>query len=172
VDGLDYGTQRSEMFSAEVFRRHYLPYYDAINGWIHRNTSWKTWKHTCGSVPRFIPLLIESGLDALNPVQTSARGMSPGELKGEFGEAITFWGGGVDTQHTLPFGTPEEVYAEVEARIKTFAPGGGFVFAAVHNVQADVPPENIVAMFRALRDHGRYPMADSRPTQEETGGHR
>jgi uroporphyrinogen-III decarboxylase len=149
------------MFSPEVFRHYYLPYYTAINGWIHKETSWKTWKHTCGSVPRFIPSLIESGLDALNPVQTSAGGMGAERLKGEFGEAITFWGGGVDTQRTLPFGTPEEVYREVESRIKTFAPGGGFVFAAIHNVQADAPPENVEAMFQALRDHGHYPLADS-----------
>jgi uroporphyrinogen-III decarboxylase len=158
IDGNDYGTQRSEMFSPEVFERFYLPYYRAINGWIHENTDWKTWKHTCGSVPELLPLFIESGLDAINPVQTSASGMEPQTLKERYGERISFWGGGVDTQRTLPFETPETVYDQVAERIRTFGPGGGFVFAAVHNIQAKTPPQNIEAMFQAIRDHGAYPL--------------
>ena len=156
VDGADYGTQRSEMFNPELFKRFYLPYYTTINNWVHSNTGWKTWKHSCGSIPQIIPLLAESGLDAINPVQTSAAGMRPQKLKEEIGSRITFWGGGVDTQHTLPFATPEEVYAQVTERIEVLSPGGGFVFAAVHNVQAKTPPQNLEAMFEAIRDNGRY----------------
>jgi uroporphyrinogen-III decarboxylase len=154
VDGADYGTQRSEMFSPELFKRFYLPYYREVNGWVHENTSWKTWKHSCGSIPELMPLLIEGGIDAINPVQTSAAGMEPETLKSNFGDEITFWGGGVDTQRTLPFAKPEEVYAEVSERLKVFGPGGGFVFATVHNIQAKTPPENIDALFQALRDYG------------------
>ncbi len=121
---------------------------------MHENTSWKTWKHSCGSIPNSLPLLIQSGLDAINPVQTSATGMEPLELKKRFGDEITFWGGGVDTQRTLPFGTPEEVYEEVSRRLEIFGAGGGFVFAAVHNIQSKTPPENIDAIFAAVRDQG------------------
>jgi uroporphyrinogen-III decarboxylase len=100
--------------------------------------------------------LVESGLDCLNPVQCNAHDMDPLRLKQAYGGRITFWGGGVDTQRTLPFGTPEEVYNEVRERIRIFGPGGGFVFNPVHNVQAGTPPENLEAMFQALKDHGRY----------------
>ncbi|MHB0936915.1 MAG: uroporphyrinogen decarboxylase family protein [Armatimonadota bacterium] len=158
VDGADYGTQRAEMFSAEMFEQFYLPYYRAVIGWIRANTPWKTWKHTCGAARKFIPYFIDAGLDCLNPVQCSADGMDPIGLKHDFGKYITFWGGGVDTQRTLPFGTPEEVYQEVAARIRIFAPGGGFVFNTIHNIQANTPPENLDALFRALRDYGEYPI--------------
>ncbi len=154
VDGADYGTQRSEMFSPGLFERFHLPYYKTVNGWVHEQTAWKTWKHSCGSIPELIPLMIEGGLDAINPVQTSAAGMAPETLKQRFGSAITFWGGGVDTQRTLPFATPEQVYAQVTERLEVFGRGGGFVFAAVHNIQAKTPPENIEAVFQALRDNG------------------
>jgi len=158
VDGADYGTQRAEMFSAEMFEQFYLPYYRAVIGWIRANTPWKTWKHTCGAARRFIPYFIDAGLDCLNPVQCSAAGMDPIGLKHDFGRYITFWGGGVDTQHTLPFGTPEQVYEEVATRIRIFAPGGGFVFNPIHNIQAKTPPRNIDALFRAVRDYGVYPI--------------
>ena len=161
VDGADYGTQRAEMFNPELFERFHVPFYRKVNGWIHENTGWKTWKHSCGSIPRLIPLLAESGLDAINPVQTSARGMQPVELKEQFSSLITFWGGGVDTQRTLPFESPEDVYRQVSERIALFGKGGGFVFAAVHNIQAKTPPENIEAMFQAVRDRGTYPLSDS-----------
>jgi len=104
-------------------------------------------------------MLVEAGLDALNPVQCSAAGMDPRWLKETFGDRLTFWGGGVDTQKTLPFGTPEQVAAEVEERIRIFAPGGGYVFNPVHNIQQGTPPENIVAAFDAARAAGRYPVA-------------
>ena len=152
VDGVDYGTQRAELFSPELFARFHKPYYTAINGWIHENTPWKTWKHTCGSIPHLLPHFIESGLDAINPVQTSAQGMDAHSLKTRYGHQITFWGGGVDTQRVLPFSTPEEVYRHVADRIAILSPGGGFVFAAVHNIQAKTPPENIQAVFQAVQD--------------------
>ena len=158
IDGSDYGSQRSEMFSPEAFRRFYFPYYKAINTWIHDNTTWKTWKHCCGSIPRFIPDMVESGLDCLNPVQCSASGMDPAWLKESFGDRLTFWGGGIDTQRTLPFGTPEQVYEEATERIKAFGPGGGFVFNGIHNIQHGTPAENIVAFFQAAKDHGEYPI--------------
>lgn len=156
VDGADYGTQRAELFSAEMFERFYHPYYVAICGWVRDNTRWKTFKHTCGAGRLFMPFFLAAGLDCINPVQCSAAGMAAAGLKRDFGAGITFWGGGVDTQRTLPFGTPDEVYAEVTERIRIFAPGGGFVFNPIHNVQANTPPENIAAMFLAVRDAGRY----------------
>jgi uroporphyrinogen-III decarboxylase len=105
-----------------------------------------------------IPDFIEAGFDILNPVQCSAAHMEPAELKRRFGDQVVFWGGGVDTQHTLPFGTPEDVRSEVRERIQAFGPGGGFVFNPIHNVQARTPIENLLAMFETLRDYGRYPL--------------
>jgi len=169
IDGADFGTQRSEMFSPELFERFYEPYYTRINAWIHAHTPWKTWKHTCGSNRRFLPALVRSGLDCLNPVQTSAAGMDPAELKRVFGARLTFWGGGVDTQRVLPFGTPEEVYDDVRRRLAIFKPGGGYVFNAIHNIQARVPAANLIAMFRALNDHGRY--ASSAPLSQAGTSH-
>ncbi len=154
VDGYDYGTQRATLFSPEIFEFAYLPFYSAVIGWIHEHTTWKTWKHTCGAVADLIPMFIEAGLDCINPVQISAHGMDAASLKERFGDAVTFWGGGIDTQHTLPFGSPEEVYDEVSRLIATFGRGGGFVFNTVHNIQANSPAENLEAMIRALRDAG------------------
>jgi uroporphyrinogen-III decarboxylase len=128
------------------------------NDWVHQHTSWKTWLHSCGSIPRILPQLVDSGLDILNPVQLSAGGMDPRWLKREFGDRLTFWGGGVDTQRTLPFGTPEEVAEEVRERVRILAPGGGFVFNTIHNVQQDTPPENIVAAYETARKAGVYPI--------------
>ena len=150
--GTDFGTQTSSFCSAATFDELWLPYYREINGWIHKNTRWKTFKHSCGAVGRFIPSFIEAGFDILNPVQCSATGMEPRHLKSEFGAAIVFWGGGVDTQKTLPFGTPEEVRREVLERCEIFAPGGGFVFNTIHNVQAGTPVANVVAMLDAVRE--------------------
>ncbi|NLI01254.1 MAG: hypothetical protein GX446_17375, partial [Chthonomonadales bacterium] len=112
--------------------------------------------HSCGSVRRIIPDMIEAGIDILNPVQVSARDMDTAGLKREYGTHITFWGGGIDTQDVLPHGSPDEVRDEVRRRIGDLAPGGGFVFTAVHNIQADVPPQNIMAMHRALQEYGVY----------------
>jgi len=150
VCGTDFGTQRSTFCSVADFRELYMPCYRRINAWIHRHTAWKTFKHSCGAVRPLIPSFIECGFDILNPVQTSAAGMDPAGLKADFGRDIVFWGGGTDTQGTLAFGTPEAVREEVLRRCEILGPGGGFVFSAVHNIQADVPVANIAAMFEAL----------------------
>lgn len=153
VCGTDFGTQESTFCSIDKFRELWLPHYQAINSWIHQNTAWKTFKHSCGAVEPLIPHIIESGYDILNPVQCSAKGMEASGLKETYGEHITFWGGGVNTQATLPFGSTEDVRREVLSRCETFAPGGGFVFNAIHNVQALTPIENMVAMMDAVREY-------------------
>lgn len=150
--GTDFGTQTSAFCSAATFQELYFPYYKAINDWIHRNTPWKIFKHSCGSVARFIPAFIDAGVDVLNPVQCSATGMEPERLKSTFGDRIVFWGGGVDTQNTLPFGTSGAVREEVLRRCEIFSRHGGFVFNSIHNVQARTPVANIVAMLEAVRE--------------------
>jgi len=150
--GTDFGTQQSTFCSVAAFRELYMPYYKQINDWVHRHTAWKTFKHSCGAVETLIPAFIESGFDILNPVQVSAAGMDARNLKEKYGRDIVFWGGGVDTQKTLAFGAPEEVRAEVLKRCEVFGRGGGFVFNSVHNIQANVPVRNVVAMFEAVRE--------------------
>jgi len=152
VTGTDFGTQRSLFCSVQTYRELYQPFHKAVNERIHKLTKWKTFIHSCGAVCPLIPEFIAAGFDVLNPVQCSAKGMDPRTLKREFGKDLVFWGGGVDTQKTLPFGTPEEVYREVRERIEVFGDGGGFVFTSTHNVQSDVPVENILAMFKAVDD--------------------
>jgi uroporphyrinogen-III decarboxylase len=127
-----------------------MPYYKQMNDWIHNNTEWKTFKHSCGAIHSFIPLFIESGFDIINPVQCSASDMDASDLKNEFGKDIVFWGGGIDNQSTLAFGTPEEVHKQVIERCEIFSRDGGFVFNTVHNIQATTPVGNIVAMIKAL----------------------
>jgi len=153
VCGTDFGTQTSSFCSVNTFRNLYFPYYKRINDWIHANTSWRCFKHSCGSVEKFIPSFLEAGFDILNPVQCSATGMAADELKAKYGDRITFWGGGVDTQQVLPFGAPEEVRAQVLERCRTFGPGGGFVFNSIHNVQARTPVANLLAMVNAVREY-------------------
>lgn len=155
VCGTDFGTQSSQFCSVRTFDEVWAPYYRRVNEWVHRHTSWKTFKHSCGAVRPLIERFIDVGFDILNPVQCSAAGMAPDGLKADFGERLVFWGGGVDTQRTLPFGTPAEVRAEVTGRLRAFAPGGGFVFNTIHNVQARTPVANIVAMVDAVRDFNR-----------------
>ena len=152
VCGTDFGTQTSSFCSARTFDALWKPYYQRINGWIHKNTGWKIFKHSCGAVEKFLPSFIECGFDILNPVQCSAAGMEPEHLKQKYGEQLVFWGGGVDTQQTLPFGTPEDVREQVLRRCEIFARDGGFVFNAIHNVQAATPLENMLAMFGALAE--------------------
>ena len=152
ITGADFGAQNSLFISKQSYRDLFKPFHKAINDWLHRNTDWKTFIHSCGSVVELIPDFIEAGFDILNPVQTAAAGMDPKGLKERFGEQIVFWGGGVDTQRTLPFGTPEEVKAEVRDRVEIFGRGGGFIFSTVHNIQAGIPVENLVAMFEAFRE--------------------
>jgi len=152
VCGTDLGTQRGPFISPRMYKDLYRPYYRRLNAAVHEHTPWKTFKHCCGGILELIPLMIEDGFDILNPVQCSAAGMDARELKREFGQDLVFWGGGVDTQKTLPFGTPDEVYREVRERIDIFNEGGGYVFNTIHNVQANTPVENLLAMFRAVRD--------------------
>jgi len=158
LEGFDFGAQNSELISPTDFKELYLPFYRKQFTWVHENTSWKTFQHCCGSITKILPFLVNAGLDIINPVQTSASGMEPKWLKEQFGDRITFWGGGVNTQKTLPFGTPEEVSKEVEERIKIFAPGGGYVFCAIHNIQYGVPIDNIIAAFETAYRCGQYPI--------------
>jgi Uroporphyrinogen decarboxylase (URO-D) len=152
VTGTDFGTQNGPFISPQSYRDLFQPFHREVNGWIHRHTAWKSFIHSCGSVRALIPDFIAAGFDILNPVQCSAAGMDPGELKKEFGGRVTFWGGGVDTQRTLPFGTPDEVRAEVRERLNIFGAGGGFVFNTTHNVQARVPIENVLAMYETVKE--------------------
>lgn len=147
ISGSDFGGQQVPMISPQTFRDFYKPYLKSVNDWIHSHTAWKTFYHSCGAVEPLIEDFIESGMDILNPVQTSCPGMEPENLKQKYGDRITFWGGGVDTQRTLPFGTPDEVRRQVAERIEIFSKGGGFVFNTIHNIQPNVPVENIIAMF-------------------------
>jgi len=158
MEGNDFGAQNAELISPELFEELCIPFFREQNDWVHRNTGWKTWYHCCGSITRILPMLIDSGVDVINPVQTSAAGMDPAWLKERFGSRVAFWGGGVDTQRTLPFASPDEVAAEVRERIRILAPGGGFVFNPIHNIQQGTPPENIAAAYEAARAAGVYPI--------------
>ncbi len=157
--GTDFGTQSSSFCSAATFNELWFPYYKKINDWIHANTTWKCFKHSCGSVERFIPSFIEAGFDILNPVQCSAANMAAEHLKSSYGDRLVFWGGGIDTQKVLPFGTPAEVRSQVLERCKTFSKNGGFVFNSIHNIQANTPIENIVAMIGAVHEFSGVPRA-------------
>jgi hypothetical protein len=158
VTGTDFGQQTGSFISRRAYRDLFMPFHRAVNDWVHENTTWKTFIHSCGSVVSLVPDFIEAGFDILNPVQCSAAGMDPETLKSRFGEQITLWGGGVDTQHTLPFRTPGDVRREVAERIRIFGRGGGFVFNTIHNVQARVPVENLRALYDAVQECGRYPV--------------
>ncbi|MHB1034404.1 MAG: uroporphyrinogen decarboxylase family protein [Pirellulales bacterium] len=156
LTGTDFGAQTGPFISPATYRDLYQPFHRQVNRWVHEHTGWKTFIHSCGSIRTLIEDFIEAGFDILNPVQCSAADMDPVELKRQFGGRITFWGGGVDTQRTLPFGTPDEVRCEVRQRIKVFKPGGGFIFNPVHNVQAGVPIENLLALFETVRECRGY----------------
>jgi uroporphyrinogen-III decarboxylase len=132
-----------------MFRERIFPHYKRGLDWVHRNTRMKIFMHNDGAIASLIPTLIEMGVDILNPVQTTAAGMDPVRLKREFGERIVFWGGSCDCQHTLAFGTPEQVAREVRESVRILGAGGGYVLAPVHNIQANVPPENVIALFDA-----------------------
>jgi hypothetical protein len=152
ICGTDFGTQDSQFCSAGDFNELYAPYYKKMNDWIHQHTTWKTFKHSCGSINPLLPSMIEAGFDIINPVQINAADMAPDMLKKEYGDKVTFWGGGVDTQKVLPFGTPEEVKRQVLEQCEILAEGGGFVFNTVHNIQANVPLENVIAMLDAIQE--------------------
>lgn len=150
VSGTDFGGQKGLLISPKLFRDLWKPFYKRINDWVHQNTNWKTFYHTCGSIYGILDDLVECGVDILNPVQCSAANMEPEMLKSKYGDKIVFWGGGVNTQKTLPFGTPDDVRQEVSERIRIFNRDGGFVFTSIHNIQANVPPENIITMIETV----------------------
>jgi uroporphyrinogen decarboxylase len=152
----DVAGQNGWLIRPELYRKLVKPKQKRLVEAIKRKTEAKLFYHSCGATRDLIPDLIEIGFDILNPIQVSAKGMDTKALKAEFGREIVFWGGGVDTQRVLPFGKSQEVVEEVKRRIDDLAPGGGFVFAAVHNIQAMVPPENIVAAFDTALQYGRY----------------
>ncbi|GMU21485.1 MAG: methyltransferase [Phycisphaerae bacterium] len=154
----DLCSQDRMLVSPELYRKLIKPRHTRLFTHIKRHAppGTKIFYHCCGAVAEVIPDLIESGIDILNPVQVSAAGMDTRELKRRYGKELTFYGGGVDTQRVLPFGTPQEVRDEVRRRVEDLAPGGGFIFNTVHNIQADVPPENILAMREALAEYGVY----------------
>lgn len=153
----DLGCENGPLISPELYREIIKPAERKLWQFIKNNTKAYLFLHSCGSISKFIPDLIEIGVDILNPIQVSAKDMDTKRLKEEFGDRMTFWGG-VDTQRVLPFGSPEEVEGEVKRRISDAAPGGGYVLTAVHNIQAGVPPENICMMYDAARKYGRYPI--------------
>lgn len=147
----DLGTQHSPFLSVEMFRERVMPWYKRGLDWIHQNTPWKVLMHTDGAIFPLIPSLIEMGVDALNPVQTSAAGMDAARLKATFGHKLAFWGGACDSQGVLSRGTPEQVAAATAASVQTLGESSGYVCASVHNIQAEVPAPNIIAMFDAAR---------------------
>lgn len=152
VTGTDFGTQKGLFISPAAYRDLYKPFHRTVNDFLHKNSNWKVFIHSCGSVVELIPEFIDAGFDILNPVQCSAAGMDAKNLKKKFGRNVVFWGGGVDTQKVLPFGTPDEVYRQVRERIDLFNKDGGFVFNAIHNIQAGTPIANMLALFRAIKD--------------------
>ncbi len=156
VSTTDYGTQRGELFSPDTFRGLYVPNLRLVNDYIHENTHVKTLYHSCGSIGNIIGHMVDAGIDIINPVQVTAENMDPAALKAKHGDKIVFWGGGVDTQTTYQFGTPEEVREQVRERIKILGKGGGYVFTPVHNTQNEVPVENVVAMRDAALEYGVY----------------
>ena len=153
TNGTDFGTQTGPFLSTSSYRDLYLPYQKRVNGWIHRHTKWKTFMHCCGSIVPLLDAVVEAEFDIFNPVQCSAKGMDARTLKSNYGGQLVFWGGGVDTQKTLPFGTPQEVRDQVRERIEIFGPGGGFVFCTIHNIQANTPIANVLAMFEVLKEY-------------------
>ena len=152
----DVNTQTGWMISPEIYRKMIKPKQRRLVEAIRKKTDAKLYYHGCGAIFELIPELIDIGFDIINPVQVSATGMDTRRLKKTYGNDIVFWGGGVDTQKVLPFGKPQEVADEVKRRIDDLAPAGGFVFAAVHNIQAGVPPENIVTAFETALEYGQY----------------
>jgi Uroporphyrinogen decarboxylase (URO-D) len=158
VTGTDFGTQGAPFLSVKAYRELYFPFHKTICDWIHRHTTWKTFMHSCGSILPLIPSFIEAGIDIINPVQWPAVNMDAQTLKDRFGDQLVFWGGGVNPQRTLPFGTPNEVRAEVAKHVRILGARGGFVFNTIHNVQPKTPIENVLAMYEAFRQCRDYPL--------------
>jgi uroporphyrinogen decarboxylase len=154
--GDDLAGQQGPLFRPAFYRQIVQPRHKALVQYIRGRTKAKIWYHTCGSCVEYIPDLLDNGIDILNPVQISAKGMDPADLKRRFGDRLVFWGGGIDAQHVLPHGTPEEVRRHVCENMARLKPGGGYIFNNVHNIQAGVPAENIVALFDAAYEYGFY----------------
>lgn len=153
VTSAEFGSQQGTFISPRTYRTLFKPFHVTVNEWIHSHTNWKTLFHSCGSIWSLLDDIVDAGFDCLNPVQTSAAGMDPAALKTKYGDRVTFWGGGIDTQRVLPFGTPDEVREMVRERMRVFGTGGGFVFSAIHNVQPGVPIENLLALYGAIDDY-------------------
>ena len=150
ISGTDFGAQKGPFISPDTYREFYKPYHKIFNDWVHEHTDWKVFFHTCGSITDFMEDFIEVGVDIINPVQFSAAGMDLNSLKKKYGNRLVFWGGGVDPQKTLPFGSTEEVRQETKKNVSILAKGGGFVCAAVHNIQGPTPVENIIAFYNSI----------------------
>jgi uroporphyrinogen decarboxylase len=158
MSGTDFGTQKGELFSPRIFKELYVPNIKLMTDFVHAHSDAKTMYHSCGTNMNIMEYFIEAGVDILNPIQTTAANMDPIELKNRFGGRIVFWGGGAETQGVLPNGTPDEVREQVKERIRIFAPGGGFVFSQIHDLQYGVPPENVLAMVDTALEYGKYPI--------------
>ena len=154
--GDDLAGQSGPLFSPEIYRKIVKPRQRELAQYIRSRTKARLWYHTCGGCREYIPDLMENGAQILNPVQISARGMDPADLKRNFGAELTFWGGAIDSQHVLPFASPDKIRAEVKRNLEIWKPGGGYVFNNVHNIQAEVPAENIVAFYDAAYEYGFY----------------
>ena len=153
ISGTDFGSQNAPLISVDTFREFYKPYFKRMNDWVHENTQWKTFYHSCGAVAEFLDDFIDMGVDLLNPVQLSAAGMDMHMLKEKYGDKIVFWGGGIDTQDMLPNGSPEQIKEQVKERLNVMARNGGFVFNTVHNIVGNVKPGNIAAAFEAAQEY-------------------
>ena len=156
VIGDDIAGQRGPLFQPDFYRNIVKPRHKRLVQYIKSRTNAKIWYHTCGACSQYIPDLLDNGIDILNPVQISAKNMEPALLKQQYGDRLVFWGGGIDAQHVLPHAAPHEIRRHVRRNVELFKPGGGYVFNNVHNLQADVPPENIVAMYDAAYEFGFY----------------
>ncbi len=151
ISGTDFGTQNGPLISVDTYRHLFKPFHKKINDWIHKHTKWKTFMHSCGSIKPLIDEFIDAGFDILNPLQFSAKDMDPIYLKEKYGSDIVFWGGGIDTQKTLPFGSPPEIRKEVEERINILGKGGGYIFSAIHNIQPKTPIVNLVTLIESIK---------------------
>jgi len=153
--GTDFGTQDSQFCSPETFSELWLPHYKRMNDWIHKNTTWKVFKHSCGAILPILPGIIDAGFDIVNPLQINAKDMDSATIKAEFGTDLTFWGGGIDTQRILPNATTQEIRTHVLKQCEILTRNGGFVYNAVHNIQANVPIVNLVTTFEAIKEFNK-----------------
>jgi uroporphyrinogen decarboxylase len=152
--GDDLGTNGWPFMSPRIYRQLFKPRHAMLCDYVHRHSGMRTFLHSCGSIRALLPDLIDAGYDVINPVQTDCKGMDAEGLKADFGKDICFWGGGCDTRHVLPQGTPQDVKDHVKRRLDVFMPGGGFVFNTIHNILPEAPPRNIVAMYEAIEEYG------------------